>query len=212
MLFFISSCATSLTEMQTQDTSLYHKREMKIKLNGKKFYGVKVVELENEFKIKGMPESSVEHLTIFTCHREYVEENVGKRFKHELTLTKFESMGHCPIQIIGLDKKGAHSWAYIAIRKPHEKMVAKVECNGEAYLARGLSVCQSRAGLKQAITFDEPVKVNSENDKCINPESADGKNWTYKLSRKECLFVFNKAKEIHRHIALGYDRVNIRSL
>ena len=151
------SCS-SVVQHQTAKPEIFYKRTMRFTIDGIKAKGVIVLPQKSEYEIHAKTSDSTELLKIFTCHREYHEEKVGKRFEYFYQVTKLENETACPMEIGAFDVKGVHSWGYIEFKRG-ETLKAITTCNGKVKTEIGTSVCQAKAGLIQEIRFKEKVKM-----------------------------------------------------
>ena len=99
---------------------------------------------------------------------------------------------------------------------PEAKLPAVVSCNGSEYNSRGVTVCQSKKGLTQLITFPVEVEVDPPGNCPLRktPGKISGKIFKYKIPRGRCVFAFKEkaGERIHRLTTLGYEDILIRSL
>ena len=138
----------------------------------------------------------------------------GIDFKPE---AEIESLFACPIKVTGLDTKGKHSWAYIALETRDATLPATVKCNGREYKSNGVTLCQSSEGLKQSIYFDVPVYFMPEkhpNKICssIKYKVVADKKIFYNIPNRECTYYIREknAARSHRLITIGYEDLLLR--
>lgn len=224
-LFLIVALVSGCTNVsQPLNPSKMYKRDVRIKHGGTEYIGVAVLPGgEQSYKLELTFAGELDLFTFRSCHREVTQEEAGggrifgKRNKVEITyvpVSPLETDKFCPIEIGGYERDGGrHSWAFIDFETPFEKMPAMVLCNGRRHGYKGVSVCQSPAGLMQQIVFSRAVTVLTTND-CPTPTSEDGgKTFDFNPALGRCVYSFRAVdapREFHRLVALGYEEVMIR--
>ena len=117
-------------------------------------------------------------------------------------------------------KSKTDAFQYSAVTSPlyrepvreEEKLPARIKCNGKTEFRTGVSACQARAGLIQDISFLVPVVV-SPDPLCDVLETRDHINFAYTPPVGQCVFLFmekGEKKRIHRHTAIGYQKILLR--
>jgi len=218
-LLLITAC-TSVP--QKLDDKTFYKRDMGIVVNGHQAEGVLVVPRSPQYAFDIRAKGKLDLFTFTTCHRERTRENAGergwlankKRRKLIFEPTPLEkSEVACPVQLGGYERiKGRHSWGLVVFEHPSLTLPALVSCNGSQYNARGVSVCQAKAGLLMQIVFSEKV-IWPKTNTCIKLTSSDSKSFTFKLPRGQCGFRFvtqSGEERYHRLIVVGYESILIR--
>ena len=219
LLFLATGCSSV---EQKLDPKVFYKRDMQIKVNGHVGEGVLVVPKSNSYKFDIESKGKLDLFTFSTCHREQTGEKMGKKgwfadkrrrkFTYKPTAIESESLA-CPVQLGGFERKrGRHSWAFIDFEHESLNLPALVSCNGSVYNSRGLTACQSRAGLIQEIKFAQPVIV-AEKNACIILSAKDKMTFRFKMPKGRCIFRFvNKAgpEKWHRMTTIGYEAILIR--
>lgn len=204
------------------DPTKIYKRDLQIKVNGLTGVGTLVVPKASSYAIEVQSRGRLDAFTITSCAREVVikdiEESGGwfRKKKGKVSYTYTPSAVEeefCQLDLGGYDKEhGRHSWAMIDFEDSSTNLPAILTCNGEVKSSKGVSLCDSHEGLYQSISFTNPnVEVRAE-DKCAKP-GADGRgNFTFRISRDVCYYVFVEPegmKRIHRLTTIGYDDVFI---
>ncbi len=223
VLFFsyllIAGCTSVPQEL---DPEIFYKRDMGIEVNGKRGEGVLVVPRASRYKFDIRAKGKLDLFTFTTCHREQTKEKAGERGwfsdkKHrELTFLPAaleKERFSCPVQLGGYEAiKGRHSWGLVEFEHPSLTLPAVVSCNGVVRQARGVSVCQSKAGLLMEIVFRKKVLYPKENT-CVKLTSKDGLKFRFALPKKQCSFRFVTERgelEMHRLTTVGYEKILIR--
>jgi hypothetical protein len=230
LIFLLSGCASNLTTDMKPST--FYKRDMLITVNGYVGEGVLVVPKAAKYDIEVTARGDLDLFVFTTCNREWTKERAWtadndsynplffwKRYldsKRKVSFTytpnTVEANDPCPIWLGGFEKiKGRHSWAYIDYRTEKETLPATILCNGKNDRYIGASVCQSKEGLIQAVTFEKEV-VTSPDEDC--PISANrGTYFEIPLKKAECVYIFRtieKPRQDHRLTTLGYEEILIR--
>lgn len=222
-LLFLAGC-TSVS--QKLDPRLFYKRDMKIEVNGFKGEGVLVVRSANNYDFAVDARGRLDLFTFTTCHREETKEKAGegglfgnkhKRTWNFVPVNGMEAGGiSCPVQLGGYEKvKGRHSWALVDFEHPDLTLPAKIKCNGSVYNSKGVSICQSKTGLIQEISFTTDVLTTKQkHENCPPLESKDMKVFRYEIPKGQCVYRFlTKGGDAawHRHTTIGYEKILIRS-
>lgn len=223
LLLIITSCKTINQEL---DPKVYYKRDIKIKYDDKSYNGIAVLPyiLNKNYEVEFESNGKLNLFTITSCHREEVYENEYNNFnskKIELGFSlnpEFEKEG-CPIQLGAYDLKGRHSWGFIDY-KTGAHLSAIIDCNGKKYLSTGVTICQSKQGLIQSITFKHEVVFSPESQlrkecKNISYETTDNKMFVYAIPNRECVYEFmrkDKPEEVHRLTTIGYEKIKLNEL
>lgn len=206
----LMSCASAPSP--ASDGKIF-RRDMPIEVDEVKYVGgVYVLDHAPSYKLTAFPFRKAMVFKASTCHREWVWHDAGKKIEFEYTPQKgLEDKGYCPLELGAFDTKGQHSWAFIDFKNPGETLPGFLGCNGrKADVYKGVSVCQSRAGLVQAIAFDDYTEVfNAQH--CPQPETKDNFLWEIVTGYDRCVYLFRSDRnEMHRLTIIGYDNIIIR--
>jgi hypothetical protein len=206
----LTACSTAQIG-ERLDVNKNYRMDMGLEVNGNVGQGMIVVPLAQSYYIKAKVKEDPELVTIVTCHREITLERQNDSFVFTFTPTRVESEGYCPMFISAYSSKVWYTGGFIDVRLPKEVAApATVLCNGitgPASNTLGSSVCQSRSGLIQQISFDQEMSVG-HSVKCEDPKSSDGKIWTFKTESGDCVHRFfskSNPKIQHRLSTHGYD-------
>jgi len=207
---------------QKLDPQKSYKRDMDLTVNGHHAEGMLVVPRASKYDFKIIAKGKLDLFTFTTCHREQTKENAGESGwfsdskKRELSYvpTPLEAGEiSCPVQLGGYEKKkGRHSWGLVEFEHPSLSMPAKIECNGSVMNATGVSVCQSKAGLLERISFSEKMLTSSKGS-CPQLKSNDGKVFQFEIQKGQCVYRFLTMagkKRYHRLLTFGYEKILIR--
>lgn len=225
-LLFLLSCSTSST-FSSIDPKVVYRHDMEMNFNGHLGQGVLVVPEADVYKVHITAPGELDLFTFTNCHREEVAENAGNvttttgkifkrkienknQLKMEFSPSPLEKRDSCLVQITGLEEsKGRHSWGIVDFESSTNTLPALLSCNGSQINAKGVSICQARAGLIQAIKFPKEVYA-SPDASCPLPKNK-GDYFEFPIQKGKCVYAFmTKEKEIHRLTTLGYEQILIR--
>lgn len=205
LLIGLQSCAAAAVK-----ENLLYKKEVVMTIDGVKASGVYVAPKQTAaYQIRFELPDKPNVVKLSTCHREEIFRDVGKKLDYEYRpIAGLETNGSCLLEIAAFDEEGAHLWGLIEFAGT-ETMTGHVGCNGQTYLAKGVSFCQTRTGLIQTITFKNVVKVFSP-ERCPKMNTKDQLTFEYVMSVDKCIYLFSDGKEEHRHTTFGYEEVLIK--
>lgn len=215
IVMVLVACGTAPTQKITQglETGVIYKKDMQVCIDSKCRQGVIVGPQRDFYHFKIKAQGNLDLFTFATCHREEATTEHSKRkwfrknreVKGNYIPRQGIETGYCPVYIGGYDLKGRHSWAFVDFKTPEANLSAELSCNGELLKSDGVSICQSREGLLQSISFKEAVEVDSCGLK------GKKKDFVFKMPRGECVAVFFGANDLHRLTLIGYDKIIVRS-
>lgn len=210
------------TPMKMDSTKVYP-HDMKLKVNGHKGTGMLIVPAAGVHNFEVEARGKLDLFAFSSCHRHQYQEEAweegwfSSEYKTKLEYTpSTKERGHCPVLFEGYEKKrGRHSTAFVDFEDGSANLPALIFCNGSTYNSRGTTACQSRAGLKQHISFADEVNVVPPPG-CAVPETKDNKEFRYPISSGECVYIFRErsgdvaTRKHHRLTTWGYDEVPLR--
>lgn len=225
------SCGTlqDLVAPQTlkPDPKIIYRYDMKLSVNGITGSGVLVVRKAPKYDIEIESKEAMDLLTVRSCHREMVLENVNERYglfgtkrrngKVSFTPQSLEDID-CPIDLTGYSKvTGKHSFGFIDYENDEDKLPATLKCDGSVYQALGVSACGARFGLIQQIEFQNPVVVQPDPSCPLADSSARmiAKEFTFPVIKGICTYIFQEEKgekKTHRLTTIGYEEILVRSV
>lgn len=223
-LFFLSGCAAgqSLTTPAPIPTTSF-KYDLHGDVNGIPFNGVGVIPRAESYKINIKSDADMDLLTVTSCHRDESFqgskpqwwEQPKRSFTYVYTPSKgIEDEGSCLVRLGSYNKSGdPNAWGLLDFESPEATLPATQKCNGLTEKAKGASICQSRSGLIQDITFDGPVLVSDLADQKCKGTSKDKLTWEYVVPEGECVVDYMeiaKPHRIHRHSSVGFKQIQIR--
>ena len=135
-----------------------------------------------------------------------------RQIKFEIVLTDIEKNRYCPVLMVGVERIGGrHSFGFVDFISKNETLPATLYCNGEKIKVGGVSICATKQGLKQKISFVNTVSV-VEKKGCFKMQTADNKNFFWETTLRECPYPFvdNKTGAVHRLTTIGHESILIR--
>lgn len=223
MLLFCLTCCSTIPEAMTALAPTVYKYDIKGSVNGVPFNGVGVIPDASQYQIKIISPVDVDMLTITSCNRDVA-------IQAAISVGWFESSGGypytyapdpvekhlgCLIKLGSYNKAhGQNAWGILLPQSQAATLPATVVCNGEIQNVGGVSICQSRVGLKQEIIFSEPVRIFVKAIKpgCV-PETQDNLAWTYETALGTCAVDFMTVAsphKIHYLETVGYNEIEVR--
>lgn len=219
LLVLLSGCGSV---NQTVNPDIFYKRDMSIEINDRKAVGVLVVPKAPDYWFEIEAKGKLDLFTLQSCHREITREKAGeggifgnsKKVQVGYTQVKgLEDEGGCQVQLGGYEReKGRNSWALVDFQTPDAVLPATLKCNGTTVPSGGVSICQSRAGLIQEISFSVEVIANPP-ENCPLPRPQDLKTYRFAIPKGQCTFNFMEKSGEHREhrlTTLGYEGILIR--
>lgn len=199
VLLFLFSCSNIVQKL---DINTVYKKDVVFTVNGKKITGMGVVPKAMNYEVVfEYPQGKIDLLSLYTCHRDKQLPNEGSKATYQFTPTDLDL--DCPLQIEIYDKKGRHGWGFLLFERPELQLPAKLLCNGEITIAKGMSVCQAKIGTTQRISFGYPVTVDPEKG-C--PISQKGTDFEYEIVKDLCYYGFiDSSGNLHNHVSFGYE-------
>jgi hypothetical protein len=205
---------------QKLDPKVFYKRDMILDVDGHRGTGTLVVPRRERYRVSVEARGKLDLFTFTTCHRELVRERAWdswlkkKKAKVDyVPVPGLEDAPACPVELGGYERiKGRHSWALLDMEDPQTTLPAVVKCNGGVYNSRGVTVCQSRAGLLQEITFPSAVRVSPDAGCELRP-SKNNRVFLFDMPRRKCVYLFREraaGRREHRLTTLGYESILIR--
>lgn len=212
--FFISSCSTigsffsysKLPEINEKDT---YRHELQVDVNGVRINGVGVARLTSSYKVRVYPPGNVDRLIWRTCSKEElidkpaIQNSKSWVFGSGYNYVDFvytpafglDDANSCALKIeVFEEKKRRNGLALVEFQSSREdvSLIADLLCNGEFSQNRGVSACQSAAGLYQQISFPVPVVNKDVRPECdvMKPVNGDEKIYRFVMPPSGCVFSF----------------------
>lgn len=204
----LASCSSNYANLSLDKTYMM---ELDLEIDGVKAKGVYEAPIKKEsYKINISLQEKPHVVKINSCHREVVLRDPGKYFTFIYNpVPSLETGGGCFLEISAFTESGYNQWGAVDFNNG-ETLVGILGCNGMGYIYKGSSVCQSRVGLVQTITFNSNVLVYAP-DRCPKMKKVTEKTFTFDMGKDKCIYLFvdeNKAE--HRLTTFGYDEVLLK--
>ena len=144
------------------DSKKLYKKNMLLEVNGVQAVGVLVAERGSVFTIKADFKKKINRIKVDTCHRNYDNNDIGKEWSYFYKKNEgIEDKGMCKMKITALNNFGVNAWGLIEFKNESDhNLEAVLKCNGAKTKVSGVSICQSKAGLRQSITSKRiPIQI-----------------------------------------------------
>ncbi len=209
---------------QKLDPDYFYRRDLPICLGDDVCYeGVTVLPRRSsyEFDIAPKGDANIDLLLVTSCAREESFEKTASgwwifqkknRFKYFYNpLEGLEDDGDCSLTISTFEKdKGRHAWSRIVFEHPKYALPATLYCNGQVIKANGVSICQSKVGLRQQIKFPERVMIEADKG-CPMPVKGSSSAYEWGMGDRECGYTIRgESGKLHSLLTLGYSGVLVR--
>ncbi len=179
---------------------------MQAQITGTTFLGTGAASLNGPLSIRFISPISMDRLQITTCAREQIIDNAGSQYVYNYVPTPDEVKGPCPLYAEAISKGSLTTWFFLGL-KSTEDLASHVWCNGEGWRYSGMSVCQSKAGLIQSISFDQPITAFKAEDSC-HLTTSDNQTFHVEPDLGFCRITFASKTGVvthwHRAIFIGY--------
>jgi hypothetical protein len=233
MAFLLSGCASlegilkPPLQKSTRTPIYVYKPELKVKVDGVFFEGIGVTIADQyEKQIEIWSDINIDRVDIETCGRIAVcQRNKPCDSNFELEKGWFGSAGKhmvysykpgvtemgesCPLHVKIFDKNVLSDWFFLAFRNG-ETLPAHFTCNGQGYKYAGHSVCDTKSGVIQNITFEAVPKKYSVDPQCHMTELDDKKSFEIRPELGLCTGKFYLDGRWHGLDVIGWDEVIIK--
>jgi hypothetical protein len=191
-----------------------YRGELTITVDGKAFEGVAVTK-QGPVNIRIDSKFGLDRIQFTSCGRHDVKRDLEsswfsktKNFTYAYTPNEMESQGLCPLYIEAFNKQALAAWGFVAFRKD-ETLTARVGCNGVEWKFAGYSVCQTKAGLDQSVSFEQDIE-DYEADPLCNMKKTSARTFTVRPGLGMCAATFYSKGLWHTMNLLGYERVLVQ--
>lgn len=217
-MLLLTSCAST---NQVLEPNIFYKRDIGIEVNNRTYEGVVVVPKASRYSLLLRPKGKLDLVLVRSCHREFSGEKLspgflgmgGGAFKYEYVPTPgLEDVRVCPLRIEVYEAtRGRHSWSLIDFEHESYRLQYLLQCNGSVSRPNGVGVCQTKAGLLQRLTPDEPIRfAPPEPVGCALPMKKNGA-YEFAATLGECLYQFDTREgKLGRLTVIAYDGVLVR--
>lgn len=229
LLMFLTSCAEFRRAL---NPDIDYQRDLLLSVSicnakkkcSKKPYrinGFGVVPMAELYKITVKAPGKIDLLTGVTCHRQWKAIkpktdwlNKGYTFYFK-PMKGIENVKSCALELGVYERlKGRHGWALLEFKGPRERLTASIKCNGRTYNNVGVSACQAKYGLIQAISFEQDVDVEA-GPGCSIQKSSNKRYYEFTMPKGDCTIYFaawNDENKFHRLTLFGYSIQPVRAL
>jgi hypothetical protein len=227
LIFLMNGCATmpdagDLAAQTNPTETLIH--SLPVEANGVLYAdGTDVLPLARSYHFKVYPSAKINKIIWTTCHQSKFKNKPDTGWFNNNFEFDFEPAGgiedqsSCALEIAITTEDAYSDLALFEFKDRREEvnLPATMRCNGGNWPTTGVSICQSAAGLRQLISFSEPVLL-PENDKpgCNVMKTSDEKTYSYNIAPAECHYYFtaqsrskNGKRRLFRLTTLGYTKV-----
>lgn len=221
LLAFFVSCSFDKTQVDT----ILESKKLDMVING--FEGIAVFAENDSYNFHIESKVELDTFIFSTCSRELFKEsawNVKQEVRYgpfkwlrklvdSKTEIKFDfrpntiERDDCLLEFYGISKGAQVSSAAAVLSDRRYSVSAYIECNGDIYkTGTGVSVCQSRVGKYQSISFDVPMYPAQA--LCGFGSNALRKH-DYLIEKGFCSVIFHDEKKtiFHKLTTYGYDAV-----
>jgi len=220
VLYLLAACQSLPQPIDTKKT---YQQDMVVEVNGVKGEGAFVVPSSQSYAIRIDVRGGIDLMVVKTCNREIKIDKPVKsgwfsrrgRMEFDFVPNQREKDAACPLELQALNESGKNSFALVAFESVKYNLSANLECNGASIVSRGTSVCQSRAGLRQIISFPVEVHQGVASGNCGLSEKVEGKELSFILKPGFCNYLFmekNPPYKKHRFYTIGYEDFIVKGL
>jgi hypothetical protein len=204
-LLFLIACQTT----KNLDITKVYRKNLVFEINDVKARGLYVSAKRPQYNLRIFLPEKPDLVMISSCHRHEIFEQPGK----ELSYTYRPVKGleeNCILEITALAEDQHNLWGLIEFVHD-ESLSAIVGCNGNSDITQGVSLCQSRAGLIQTISFTTEV-YSFHTDDCPEMKPKHGKQFVYAIGLDKCTYSFSNGKQRHTLTTFGYNGVYLNDV
>lgn len=211
MTLLLMGCQTlSQAPQQELKPGTSYRRDLAMDINGEALRGFGVPTRSLSYHITVRPQAPTNLVRLTSCHRDLVQEapsGGSKQFSFIYQPVEgLENGRSCPIEVTALATTGQHSFGFVDFELEDHGIGGTLECNGARWAIASTSVCESREGLEQQLTFEKIVRVSP--DAGCPLETKDNLTFRYPSPKRECIYFFcDKSGACHKHTALGYEQL-----
>lgn len=200
----LSAC-TANTSLAPVSPS-YPRATLSFLVEGVPYPGIAAAQRKTSQKITVYTPKDSPYLFLTSCHRETLFERPGSTFDYTYVPQYWvENTSYCLIKLTLITAQGKTQVGFIDLSS-EDDLPYRLQCNGGASAPNGYSICQSRSGLIQRISFDVRTAVESATG--CNPPEPDIFSYNIPISPGLCLYVFRAADgRFARLTTYGYTEV-----
>jgi hypothetical protein len=218
--YALIGCASTPKSPMNQKFDFY-RAEMLISIGDRSYRGLAITPLpkpNTQLQVTIQSPITLDRLEISTCSRHVVMREVDKQggwfgrssssysmtYTYDPTPTELE--GNCPIHFEAFSKDVQKAWGMLFFRDD-QALPSEMDCNGQHWSFSGLSICQTKAGMEERMTFAVPVTF-AATDNCIIT-TTDKLNYLVRSTGGFCKATFSDGTKFNDLVLLGYNQVVI---
>lgn len=210
-----SGCASNTLQPMPESYTSY-RAEMLFSIGTRNYRGLAVTAAAPEVVFKLHSPIPLDRLEISTCGRHEVFRDVdpqtgwfgkttnGYEMSYTYRPTEQEMVGNCPIMVQAFSKGQQKAWGMMYFRHGNA-LPSEMMCNGLHWDFMQVAICQSKAGLEQAIKFATPVIFEATANCSIT--TTDNKTFLVRSKKEFCNASFTDGTNYHDMVLLGYKQV-----
>ncbi len=189
-----------------------YRAELVLTVDGVVFDGMAVTRSLPHTTIHIQSKFPLDRIQVTSCGRQDVIRDFRndwfsktQAYDYEYQPNQMELSGKCALYIEAFSKSALASWGFVAFRTD-ENLPGAMDCNGEHMPKAGWSICQTKAGLDQSISFKTDIKKYRAEPGC-GAKQVDARHFTLRPALGWCAATFYDGKDFHVVTLLGYKRV-----
>lgn len=200
------------------------RHDLKVSVNGNVYSGFGVLPVAPKYDIVIFPEEKISQVIWTTCHQQQISEKPAAGWNKKASYTfkpsmELEANAACGLSIATIQDKATVGLAFFDFQdqRPQVVVPGNLFCNGWSGNYKGVTVCQSAAGLVQKIIFPYEVLVPKQGTACDVMLTADNKTYNFGIAPGSCVYYFSaQAKDakgnrlLHRLTTIGYTQAGIK--
>lgn len=218
ILLIAESCTTAQTKV---DRNKNYKLDIWIsnKASGPQYEAEGMIVLPKKplYTIYFEADAKINYISFRTCSREITQTDpsVGlnkKKYMINYSPNEIESNGDCPTMVSAFNKEGMVSVGFISYEDPRFVLPSINVCGETTSETKGASVCQARVSSIEKVKFDTEVMTDPDSD-CLIESGDRGKEFTYKVKKGFCQYIFIETKglqRMHKLDVYGYEDIQLR--
>lgn len=212
IIYAVAGCATGAGDQKTEQPFYHYRAELTFKFGPYFYDGMVPVKVTGPIDIQIYSPITLNRVEVSTCSRHEVIRNTAKGWFDKVSNTMTyhyvptakELEPDCPVFFQAYNDHVQKAWGMVG-NNTDEGLRGHVDCNGQGVDYSGLTMCQTKAGLEQQLTFKVPVEF--EATELCSIKSKDSKTFDIRSGVGICKAVFSDGEHSHSLLLLGYDMV-----
>ncbi len=191
------------------DETEYYARNILFEVNKRKCFGTCVVPRAVKYEIKAWAKSDFDFLLIKTSCGGRTKPMEGQ--DNDFTYTYIPTPGvednrACSLSFVGVEQShNRRALGFIDFEDPRHLLPAVVKCNADLSPVNGVGACENEKDNTTRIEFQSEVVVSSAEalqPNCRKISTLDGKNYEWKQSEGDCIYLFMEKAAPNRTLRL----------